>query len=420
MNQNHWANQPERGNRLALWLTTQIVRYLPPWLLPIAVSIISRYYYHTSPRARRNITRYQQRLQRTTPGLQLPKHAVYRQIRSFAEAIADRFAVWQHRLTYRDLTVHDPDNLYQRIDHPEAGARGEILLCSHHGNMEICRALVAHHRHFALNILVHHKHAEAYNRALKKAGADDIRMIQVSELDAAVMLKPASPKDLGSLPASCKPASTPCFAANKTVATTSTSPISRRASIGKNTAAPPSSKLPPAATPPCWSANAAKRPCSGTTSTTSGTTMKNSRLIHDYPHQIPFYDVDSMHIVWHGHYVKYLELARCAWLERFDYGYRQMMAGGYAWPVAQLNLKYIRPARFGQHITIRTGLREYESCLKLDYLIFDRDSGEKMAKGATMQIAVHIESGETQYQTPDDWQQRIRQALAAEAQGLPA
>ena len=37
-----------------------------------------------------------------------------------------------------------------------------------------------------------------------------------------------------------------------------------------------------------------------------------------------------------------------------------------------------------------------------------------------MQIAVHIESGETQYQTPDDWQQRIRQALAAEAQGLPA
>ena len=148
--------------------------------------------------------------------------------------------------------------------------------------------------------------------------------------------------------------------------------------------------------------------------------MKNSRLIHDYPHQIPFYDVDSMHIVWHGHYVKYLELARCAWLERFDYGYRQMMAGGYAWSVAQLNLKYIRPARFGQHITIRTGLREYESCLKLDYLIFDRDSGEKMAKGATMQIAVHIESGETQYQTPDDWQQRIRQALAAEAQGLPA
>ena len=104
--------------------------------------------------------------------------------------------------------------------------------------------------------------------------------------------------------------------------------------------------------------------------------MKNTCLNHDYPHQIPFYDVDSMHIVWHGHYVKYLELARCAWLERLDCDYRQMQAEGYAWPVTRLELKYIRPARFGQHIIIRTGLREYESCLKLDYRISDRDSGE--------------------------------------------
>ena len=189
MNDNHWAAQHERGNPLALWLTTQIVRHFPAWLLPLAVAVISGYYYGTSPRARRNIARYQRRLVASTPSLNLPRFAAYRQIRSFAEAIADRFAVWQRRLTYRDLTVSDPDNIYHRMDHPAAGARGEILLCSHHGNMEICRALVAHHRHFALNILVHNKHAPAYNRALQKAGADDIRMIQVSELDAAIMLE---------------------------------------------------------------------------------------------------------------------------------------------------------------------------------------------------------------------------------------
>ena len=107
MNRNHWANQPERGNRFALWLTTQIVRYLPPWLLPIVVSVISRYYYHTSP-AQAQHHPLPTACKRTTPGLKLPKQAVYHQIRSFAEAIADRFAVWQHRLTYQDLTVHDP------------------------------------------------------------------------------------------------------------------------------------------------------------------------------------------------------------------------------------------------------------------------------------------------------------------------
>ena len=34
----------------------------------------------------------------------------------------------------------------------------------------------------------------------------------------------------------------------------------------------------------------------------------------DIPVEVPFFDVDSMDVVWHGHYVKYLELARCALL----------------------------------------------------------------------------------------------------------
>ena len=110
MNDNHWAAQHERGNPLALWLTTQIVRHFPAWLLPLAVAVISGYYYGTSPRARRNIARYQRRLVASTPGLHLPRFAAYRQIRSFAEAIADRFAVWQPRLTNSDLTETDPDH----------------------------------------------------------------------------------------------------------------------------------------------------------------------------------------------------------------------------------------------------------------------------------------------------------------------
>lgn len=31
--------------------------------------------------------------------------------------------------------------------------------------------------------------------------------------------------------------------------------------------------------------------------------------------QVPFFDVDSMDVVWHGHYIKYFEVARCALLD---------------------------------------------------------------------------------------------------------
>lgn len=184
----HWAAQQEKGNPFVLRLSIWLVRYLPGAILPPVVALISGYYYLTGAKIRRHIADYQSRLLRAYPEIRLPKAAVYRQIYAFAQAIADRFAVWQGRLGYQDLRIEDPDNIYQRMDSPPAGARGEILVCAHHGNMEVCRALVSHHRGFVLNVLVHSKHAVAFNQALKQAGADDIRLIQVSELDAALML----------------------------------------------------------------------------------------------------------------------------------------------------------------------------------------------------------------------------------------
>ena len=81
--------------------------------------------------------------------------------------------------------------------------------------------------------------------------------------------------------------------------------------------------------------------------------MTRPELAHEVELQPAFYDLDPMDIVWHGHYVKYLELARCALLERFDYGYPQMRASGFAWPVVDMRLKYMRSATFGQRIKVR-------------------------------------------------------------------
>ena len=38
-----------------------------------------------------------------------------------------------------------------------------------------------------------------------------------------------------------------------------------------------------------------------------------------------FFDVDAMQVVWHGNYVKYLEIARCALLDKIGYGYKEMV-----------------------------------------------------------------------------------------------
>ena len=88
---------------------------------------------------------------------------------------------------------------------------------------------------------------------------------------------------------------------------------------------------------------------------------------HSIELEVPFFDVDAMHIVWHGHYVKYLELARCALLGAIGYDYIEMERQGFMWPIVQMSLKYVKPARFGQQIRIEAAVTEIESCLRIDY-----------------------------------------------------
>lgn len=127
---------------------------------------------------------------------------------------------------------------------------------------------------------------------------------------------------------------------------------------------------------------------------------KHAKLSASVEIEVPFHDVDVMQVVWHGHYVKYLELARCALLRSFDYDYPQMQASGYLWPVVECSLKYVRPARYGQRLRIEAHLVEYENRLRIDYLIFCAASGERLSKAQTTQVAVESSTMEMQFVSP--------------------
>ena len=108
---------------------------------------------------------------------------------------------------------------------------------------------------------------------------------------------------------------------------------------------------------------------------------------------IPFHDVDPAQIVWHGHYAKYLELARGRLLDKIDYNYAQMEQSGYFWPVIEMQLRYIAPIRFHQQIRVTAVLKEWENRLLIDYLITDAATGRRLTKASTTQVAVSMSSG---------------------------
>ncbi|MCP1499251.1 acyl-CoA thioester hydrolase [Pseudomonas migulae] len=140
--------------------------------------------------------------------------------------------------------------------------------------------------------------------------------------------------------------------------------------------------------------------------------MRSKGVLHtDTEILVPFFDVDTMNVVWHGHYVKYLEIARCALLDKLGHNYDAMVASGYAWPVIDLQLRYVRGAVFGQKLNVRANLVEWENRLKINYLISDLETGERLTRASSVQVAVDMSSREMQLASPKIFTDAVERAL---------
>ena len=127
--------------------------------------------------------------------------------------------------------------------------------------------------------------------------------------------------------------------------------------------------------------------------------------------KVPFYDVDTLHVAWHGHYAKYMEQARCELLDLIGYNYDAMTESGYAWPIIDLHIRYSQPARFGQAITVRAELIEWENRLVINYLVSDAETGTRLTRATTTQVAVHIATRAMQSVSPAGLVQAVQAAL---------
>jgi acyl-CoA thioester hydrolase len=127
--------------------------------------------------------------------------------------------------------------------------------------------------------------------------------------------------------------------------------------------------------------------------------------------EVPFHDVDVAGVVWHGHYMKYLENARWAVMNRIGFGLDAMLASGFIWPVIGLEVKYIRAARYGERLRVQASIVEWDAKLVLNYLMLDAKEGTRIGRAQTTQVAVGRETGTLQLVSPACLTDRVRAAL---------
>ena len=142
--------------------------------------------------------------------------------------------------------------------------------------------------------------------------------------------------------------------------------------------------------------------------------MEKVLLEAEMPFKVEFYDVDTMGVVWHGNYIKYMEAVRCVLLDKIGYGYSEMMKEGFAFPVITINLKYVRSLVFGENAVIKAYLLEYKDRLRIKYEVLN-SAGMVATKGETVQIAVDWNTKETQFESPELFVQREEETIGNKA-----
>ena len=106
--------------------------------------------------------------------------------------------------------------------------------------------------------------------------------------------------------------------------------------------------------------------------------------------RVRFHEVDSYDVVWHGHYVAWLEVGRNELAEAFGAGSGRLEAAGYLLPVIGLRLDYKRPALLDDRVVVRTRLREPRGALFVcDYEVVRDEDGTVLARAETRQVVLN-------------------------------
>lgn len=178
---NHWANIDEVGVYWLMRIMFILYNLGGKFLFLTVLYPVVSYYFLMNKQARSASMDYLQRFKKFAPESHIKPSVItsYRHFLQFAVSMVDKLAAWTNRLNINDVVIHGREGIAEQLSRKQGG----IILGSHLGNIEICRALATIGEHAKLNILVHTKHAKHFNRLLREVnGTDDIELIQVTDI----------------------------------------------------------------------------------------------------------------------------------------------------------------------------------------------------------------------------------------------
>ncbi len=122
------------------------------------------------------------------------------------------------------------------------------------------------------------------------------------------------------------------------------------------------------------------------------------------PLSIRFNEVDSLGIVWHGHYISYFEDGRESFGMEHGLTYLDIHGHGYTTPIVKSTCEHKLPLKYGDNARIETSLLDTKAAKIIYRYRILNDNNQVVCLGETIQVFLDS-SGNLQLYTPDFFQQ---------------
>ncbi len=111
---------------------------------------------------------------------------------------------------------------------------------------------------------------------------------------------------------------------------------------------------------------------------------------HEFKQKVFYSDTDAYGVVWHGSYLRWLEMGRMGLCDMVGYTLSTLYNADITLPVVELNVRYKSPAKLEEEILIVTELKEFSKIsMTFGQKIFDAKTNKLHIDAWVKVVATH-------------------------------
>lgn len=183
----HWSKIGESGSVLGMRLMLLTYRVFGRRGFMFFLAPVMLYYYLFKAEAREASRQYLRRVADLLPPHRRSRLSPFRHFMRFGEILLDKLLAWMGEIRREDVIFETPETIAEF----EANRDGGIIIVSHLGNFEVCSALARDLPRLRMTLLEYTRHAEKFNRILRrvggKTGVEIMQVTQVSPVTAMLL-----------------------------------------------------------------------------------------------------------------------------------------------------------------------------------------------------------------------------------------